>query len=206
MIVLFDRNSVRVTALANEVVAISAEHGFPLWLAYGDVLVGWAAAQRGETVAGVARMRAGIVAATATGARNTEPLFLGLLAEGLALDGNAAEALARLDDAAAAAAQTGQVAAAELWWLRGEVLRSLGSANDEAGSMFAQAIDEARRQGSRLYELRAATSLARLWRDQGGSREAYDLLAPIYAWFTEGFGTRDLKEAKVLLDELAGQQ
>jgi predicted ATPase len=83
------------------------------------------------------------------------------------------------------------------------VLQSLRAANDDgAESAFTQAIGEARRQGSRFYELRAATSLARLWRDQGRGAEARDLLAPIYGWFTEGFDTPDLKEAKALLDEL----
>ena len=149
-------------------------------------------------------MRAGIAAAAATGARLFEPLFLGLVAEGLALDGSAAEALAQLDDAVAAAAWTGNAAAlADLRRLRGVALQSLGAANDDgAEPAFTQAISEARRQGSRFYELRAVTSLARLWRDQGRSAEARDLLAPIYSWFTEGFDTPDLKEAKALLDEL----
>jgi predicted ATPase len=87
--------------------------------------------------------------------------------------------------------------------LRGIVLQSLRAANDDgAESAFTQAIGEARRQGSRFYELRAATSLARLRRDQGRGAEARDLLGPIYGWFTEGFNTLDLKEAKALLDEL----
>jgi predicted ATPase len=150
-------------------------------------------------------MRAGIAGAAATGARLFEPLFLGLLAEGLALDGSAAEALAQLDAAAAAAAGTGNAAAlAELRRLRGAVLQSLGAANDDgAESALTQAVAEARRQGSRFYQLRAATSLARLWRDQGRAAEARDLLTPIHGWFTEGFDTLDLKEAKALLDELA---
>jgi len=201
---LLARDAVRVAALANEVVEVSAEHGFSMWLAYGNIFVGWAAARRGEVAAGIGRMHAGIAAAAATGARLFEPLFLGLLAEGLALDGSAAEALAQLDTAVAAAARTGNAAAlADLRRLRGIVLQSLGAANDDgAESAFSQAIAEARRQGSRFYELRAATSLARLWRDQGRGAEARDLLAPIYGWFTEGFDTPDLKEAKALLDEL----
>jgi predicted ATPase len=175
-----------------------------MWLAYGNIFGGWAAARRGEVAAGIGRMRAGIAAAAATGARLFEPLFLGLLAEGLALDGSAAEALAQLDAAVAAATRTGNAAAlADLHRLRGIVLQRLGAANhDGAVSAFTQAIAEARRQGSRFYELRAATSLARLWRDQGRGAEARDLLAPIYGWFTEGFDTPDLKEAKALLDEL----
>ena len=150
-------------------------------------------------------MRSGIAAAAATGARLFEPLFLGLLAEGLALDGSAAEALTQLDASVAAAIGTGNAAAlADLRRLRGIVLHSLGGANDEGvESAFTQAIAEARRQGSRFYELRAAASLARLWRDRGRGAEARDLLAPICGWFTDGFDTPDLKEAKAVLDELA---
>jgi len=201
---LLARDAVRVAALANEVVEVSAEHGFAMWLAYGNIFVGWAAARRGEVATGIGRMRAGIAAAAATGARLFEPLFLGLLAEGLALDDSAAEALAQLDTTIAAAAQTGNAAAlADLRRLRGIILQSLGAANDNgAESAFSQAIAEACGQGSRFYELRATTSLARLWRDQGRGAEARDLLAPIYGWFTDGFDTPDLKEAKALLDEL----
>ena len=150
-------------------------------------------------------MRAGIAAAAATGKRLFEPLFLGLLAEGLALDGSAPEALAQLDAAIAAAARTGNAAAlADLRRLRGIVLQSLeaGANDDGADLAFTQALAEARRQGSWFYELRAATSLARLWGDQGRGAVARRLLAPIYGWFTEGFDTPDLKEAKALLDEL----
>jgi TolB-like protein/class 3 adenylate cyclase/predicted ATPase len=201
---LLARDAVRVAALANEVVAISAEHGFTMWLAYGNIFAGWADVRRGDLAAGIGRMRAGIAAAGATGARLFEPLFLGLLAEGVALDGSSAEALAQLDAGVAEAARTGNAAAlADLHRLRGIMLQSLRAANhDGAEPAFAQAIAEARSQGSRFYELRAATSLARLWRDQGRGAEARDLLAPIYGWFTEGFDTQDLKEAKALLDEL----
>jgi TolB-like protein len=198
------RDAVRVAALADEVVAISDEHGFAMWLAYGNVFAGWAAARRGEVAAGIGRMRAGIAAAAATGARLFEPLFLGLLAEGLALGGRAAEALAQLDAAVADAARTGNAAAlADLRRWRGIVLQSLGSANaDAAESALTQAVAEARRQGSRFYELRAATSLARWWRDLGRGAEARALLLPICGWFTAGFDTPDLHEATVLLDQL----
>jgi len=201
---LLGRDPVHVAALANEVVEVSAEHGFAMWRAYGNIFEGWAAAQRGKVAGGIERMRSGIAAAAATGARLFEPLFLGLLAEGLALGGSTAEALAQLDAAVAAAVRTGNAAAlADLRRLRGIVMQSLGAANDDGTEpAFTQAIAEARCQGSRFYELRAATSLARLWRDQGRRAEASDLLAPIYGWFTEGFDTPDLKEAKALLDEL----
>ena len=91
---------------------------------------------------------------------------------------------------------------AETLRLRGDVLAAMGDrAGAEAG--YREAIAIAQRQSAKLWEFRAATSLARLWRDQGKRAEARDLLAPVYGWFTEGFDTRDLKEAKGLLDELA---
>jgi predicted ATPase len=106
-----------------------------------------------------------------------------------------------LDRAAETAATTGECYfQAELYRLRGTVLAQTGEY--EAESWFHQAIDTARNQEAKSLELRAATSLARLWRDQGKRKEASDLLAPVYGWFTEGFDTADLKDAKALLDEL----
>ena len=110
---------------------------------------------------------------------------------------------AALDRAAETAAATGECHyQAELHRLRGAVLAKTGDAA-EAASWFQRAIDTARSQQAKSLELRAATSLARLWRDQGKRAEAHDLLAPVYGWFTEGFDTADLKDAKALLDELA---
>jgi predicted ATPase len=91
---------------------------------------------------------------------------------------------------------------AELHRLRGVALAGL-SRLEEGQTALNDAIRSARRQQAKSYELRAAMSMARLWRDQGKRKEAHDLLAPVYGWFTEGFDTRDLKEAKALLDELA---
>jgi predicted ATPase len=96
------------------------------------------------------------------------------------------------------------VVAAELERVEAELLRAEGAPAQCVEVQLNKAIDTARGQGARLFELRAANSLARLWRDEGRRAEAHALLAPIYAWFTEGFNTRDLREAKVLLDELAG--
>jgi class 3 adenylate cyclase/predicted ATPase len=201
----FARNVAKVEWLANESAAIAARHGFTFWSARSEILLGWVVARRGRASDGVDRMRAGLAAATATGTRFNEPLHLGLIAEGLALDGRTQEGLALLDEALSRAAETGEVSAeAELRRLQGEFLQSLGTSNAGAAeAAFAQAVSVARRQGSRGYELRAATNLARLWRDQGRAGEARDLLAPIHGWFTEGFGTKDLKDAKALLDDLA---
>jgi predicted ATPase len=204
ILAVFARDVTKVERLAKEAAAIAAEHGFPLWSAHSEILLGWVAARREQAGDGIGRMRAAVTARTATGARLLEPLFLGLIAEGLTLDGRTEEGLVLLDEALAVAADTGDIASnAGLRWLQGELLLRLGTSNaGPAEAAFRQALSEARYQGSRGYELRAATSLARLWGEQGRRGEARDLLAPVYGWFTEGFDTPDLQEAKTLLDEL----
>jgi class 3 adenylate cyclase/predicted ATPase len=204
ILAVFARDAAKVERLAKEASGIAAEYGFPLWSAHSEILLGWVAARWEQAADGIVRMRAAVTARTATGARLLEPLFLGLIAEGLMLDGRTEESVVVLDEALAVAAETGDVASnAGLRWLQGELLQRLGTSNAGAAeAAFGRAVSEARRQGSRGYELRAATSLARLWRDQGRRTEARDLLASVYGWFTEGFDTPDLKEAKALLDEL----
>ena len=146
-----------------------------------------------------------MAAAEAPGARSSVPLFLTLLAEALALGGKIEEGLATLDDALAQAAVSGERGwDAEIHRLRGELTGRLPHPDPaKAEDSFRTALAIAREQGTRGYELRAATSLARLWREQGRHAEARDLLAPHYGWFTEGFDTADLKDAKALLDELS---
>ena len=140
----------------------------------------------------------------ATGARSTTPLYRTLLAEALALAGKIEEGLATLDDALAQAAASGEHgSSAEIHRLRGELTGRLPHPDPaKAADSLRTALAIAREQGTRGYELRAAVSLARLRCDQGRHAEARDLLAPVYGWFTEGFATPDLKEAKALLDEL----
>jgi predicted ATPase len=138
----------------------------------------------------------------ATGNRLLTPLWLTLLAEALALAGKIEEALAALDDALAKAAVSGERGwDAEIHRLCGELTGRLPYPDPaKAEESFRTALAIAREQGTRGYELRAATSLARLWLEQGRQGEARELLAPVYASFTEGFDTPDLKEAKALLD------
>jgi predicted ATPase len=133
------------------------------------------------------------------------PYYLTLLAEALALAGKIEEGLAALDDALATAAVSGARGwSAEIHRLRGELTARLPCPDPaKAEDSFRTALAIAREQGTRGYELRAATSLARLWAEQGRRTEARELLAPLYGWFTEGFDTQDLKEAKALLEELA---
>jgi predicted ATPase len=204
MAAVFARDVATVCAYGNECVALASEHGFPLWAAYSRILQGWADAQKGEATTGIALIRDGMVAAEATGGRVGTPLFLTLLAEALALAGKIEEALATLGDALARAAASGERGwDAEIHRLRGELTGRLPYPDPaKAEDSFRTALAIAREQGTRGYELRAATSLARLWREQGRRTEAHDLLAPVYGWFTEGFDTADLKEAKRLLDEL----
>jgi predicted ATPase len=184
-------------------VAVASEHGFAAWAARGRIRQGWADAQRGEATRGIARIRDGLAANEATGDRVTTPWYLTLLAEALALAGKIEEALAALDDALAKAAVSGVSEwNAEIHRLHGELTCRLPHPDPtKVEDSFRTALAIAREQGTRGYELRAAVSLARLRRDQGRRAEARDLLAPVYGWFTEGFDTADLKEAKALLDE-----
>jgi predicted ATPase len=133
------------------------------------------------------------------------PFFLALLAEALALAGKIEEGLATVDDALTTTAASGAKGwNAEIHRLRGELTGRLPYPDPaKAEESFRTALAIAHEQGTRGYELRAATSLARLWAEQGRRGEARDLLAPVYSWFTEGFNTADLKDAKALIDELA---
>jgi predicted ATPase len=202
---VFAQDVAKVHAYSKECAAIASEHGFTLWAAAGRILQGWADAQKGEATTGIAHIRDGMAAVEATGQRLFTPFYLTLLAEPLAFAGKIGEGLAALDDVLAKAAASGERGwDAEIHRLRGELTGRLPSPDPaKSEDSFRTALAIAREQGTRGYELRAATSLARLWRDQGRRSEARELLAPIYGWFTEGFDTLDLKEAKALLAELA---
>ena len=142
----------------------------------------------------------------AIGSKLWRPYFLALLAEACAKAGQVKEELTVLAEALAAVDNTGErFYEAELYRLKGEcLLRQVAnpSSSQEAEACFQQALTVARRQEAKSLELRAAMSLSHLWQRQGKRAEAYDLLVPIYGWFTEGFDTADLQEAKTLLDEL----
>jgi predicted ATPase len=164
---------------------------------------GFALVGLSQEVEGLAHVQAGLAAWNSLGAHVLEAHWLGLLAEAHLRAGQLGDALAALDRAAETAATTGESHyQAELQRLRGMVLAETGE-DDEAAAWLQRAIDTARSQQAKSLELRAATSLARLWAEQGERRKAYDLLAPVYGWFTEGFDTADLKDAKALLDALA---
>jgi predicted ATPase len=158
----------------------------------------------GEGEAGIAEMQQAMVELAGVGAGLGAPAFLCSLAAGLWRVGRHDEAMGTLGLGLAQAEQQGQhYYDAELHRLRAEILLDMdGNAAPEAEALFGQSLAIARRQEAKTFELRAATSLARLWQRQGKRDAARDLLAPIYSWFTEGGGTRDLIDAKALLEEL----
>ena len=186
--------------VATELFALSREHNFPT-MGSGMFFLGWATADGGELEQGIALMEQGLPLHLAVRPLN-RPYMLAILASAKADLGKPGEALELLEDALASAEVSG-----ERWWeaelhrLRGRLLVARGQ-HDEGEACFRCAIDISGTQGAKTLELRAATSLARLKSDRGKNAEARDLLAPIYGWFTEGFDTLDLKEARMLLDEL----
>jgi class 3 adenylate cyclase/predicted ATPase/DNA polymerase III delta prime subunit len=188
--------------LAGQLIAISTEQSFAYWRALGEVYGGWVRVKDGDVAEGLRLIRSGSTAYRATGALAWLPFHLGLLARACEIAGQVGEAVALLDDALQTVESTGErLLEAELHRHRGELL--LRNRHREAAEeMYSKALSIAQEQEARLWELRAAVSLARLRRDQGRRAEARDLLAPIYSWFTEGFDAPDLKEAKALLDEL----
>jgi tetratricopeptide (TPR) repeat protein len=202
---------------AEELVRFTEAQAIPFWLVAAKI---W----RGNARADPAEVTEGMTLAAGTGAQTGAPAGFAALAEAYQARGQHSEALGAVGMGLAVSAETGQRCTdADLHRLEGEIIlerckvdtaqnsssgpaeHTLGSADlmEEAASCFRRAIEIARSQEGKSFELRAATSLARLLRDQGKRAEARVLLAPIYGWFTEGFGTRDLIEAKALLEELA---
>jgi serine/threonine protein kinase/TolB-like protein/Tfp pilus assembly protein PilF len=197
------REHQRVREMGEDCLAICTEHGFPQWLANGYICRGWALVEEGEVIAGVAQMREGISAMHATGADLQRSRYLALLGEACGDTGRIAEGLSLLAEALAFAEQYGEsFFEAEIYRLRGELLLKSEAPQAEAEECFHQAIKIAQRQQAKSPELRATTSLARLWQRQGRIIEAQQRLAEIFGWFSEGFDTADLQEAKALLDEL----
>jgi len=200
------RQAAEAEELANELAAFATEHGFAFLFGHGLIAQGWAMTQRGPGVTAVERIRDGLAATRAAGSRFHEPMVLGLLAEALGLTGEIEAGLKVLAEALALAQASGARGNdAELHRLRGVLLGRLPSPDwNEMDASFRLALAIAREQGTRGFELRAAVNLARLLCDQGRHAEARDLLGSVYGWFTEGFDTPDLKDARALLNELGG--
>jgi len=198
----FRRNVQDVREQAEAALALATEQGFTAWAALATSFRGWAFAMEGNGEKGLVELQQGIAALRAQQAGIWLPFRCTMLAEVFDLLGNTKEGLQSL-----AEAQTLMTQTAERWWeaeiyrLHGALLsRSSTAPPAEVETCFRRALDVARRQGARSLELRAAISLASLWRHQGKHAEARDLLAPTYNWFTEGFDAPDLREAKALLE------
>jgi tetratricopeptide (TPR) repeat protein len=194
-----------VCEIAEAAMAIGEEHGFHEWLEWGRWLHGWALAELGDIERGVAEMEAGIAGFSPLGGVPRQAFTAAMLAKGYEKLGRIDQAIAILDEQRVRIERSGErLEEAELYRVKGELLYARdGASSSESESCLRKAIEVARRQESRWWELRATTSLARLLRDSGRRDEARSMLAGIYGWFTEGFDTADLKDAKALLDELS---
>ena len=208
------REVAAVQERATAAVTLSAEQEFPFWLAQGTCLQGWAIAEQGQTAEGLARMYRGLSIYQATGAQLGRPYWLALPAATQGQEGQTAAGLSALAEAHAGVRKSGErYYESELYRLKGELTLQafhvsgskfqVTNPQVEAEACFCHAIEIARGQSSKSLELRAVMSLSRLWQQQGKKDHAYKMLAEIYGWFTEGFDTKDLQEARALLEELS---
>jgi predicted ATPase len=201
---------------ADASLGVATENGFPFWAAFQTILLGWVLVKQGKADEGIVQMSRGMEAYWATGAELLRPYLIGLLAEGLAQGGSTERALALIDEALESVEKTGErFYEAELYRQKGELLSrsyseraeladftARSSRSCEVERCFLKAISVADRQRAKWFELRAATSVARLWHRQGRKEEAHTMLAKSYSWFTEGFDATDLKDARLLLGQL----
>jgi predicted ATPase len=201
----FRREPRAVHEQAEAAIALCTEQRFAYYLAWGTTMRGWAQVALGQDEEGLIQMRHGLDALRSTGASLRLPYYLALLAEACGHTGQAAEGLTLLAEALAHAHKAGESwTEAEIHRLKGVLLLLLSADNHaEAEGCFHQALAVAHRQRAKSLGLRAAMSLSRLWQQQDKRGEAHQLLTEMYGWFTEGFDTPDLQEAKALLAELA---
>ena len=188
---------------AGELIAVATEQGFPLYRVLGTIYRGWVKVNTGDLPAGISLLRRGSDAYSATGAQTRICYHTALLAKACEIADQVEEALGHLDNALQNAERIGERwFVAEMYRHKGQLMMRQGDPA-AAEEFYRKALGIAEKQEAKLWELRAAVSLARLYYDQGHRAEAHDLLAPVYAWFTEGFDTPDLRGAKALLDELS---
>ena len=189
---------------SEELEVLSTQHGLSSFRGNAMVRRGSSLAALGNPQQGVEVIKQGIAATRASGVSSFIPHSITLLADAYGMAGQPAAGLEWLGEAISIIEATGERwYEAEIRRLRGDLLKAAGDST-AAEASFRDAIAVASKQQAKLFELRASTSLSRLWCDRGKRTEARDLLAPVYNWFTEGFDTLDLKEAKALLDELQG--
>jgi predicted ATPase len=188
---------------ADQLAALATEQSFPFWRAQATILRGWIKVKNGNVADGVSLLRGGLSAFRDTGAEVWATYHTALLARACAIARQVEDSMALLEEALQIVESNGdRWFEAELNRQKGQLLLQQGH-SVAAEELYRKALSIAREQVAKLWELRASVSLARLRRDQGRHAEARNLLAPIYGWFTEGFDTLDLKEAKTLLDELS---
>jgi predicted ATPase len=208
MLAAFGHQVEAVEQQAQALSAISQEQGLAPWLPYATALDGWTQTLRGNGAQGLPLIAKGMADIQSIGSGLFRSFMLTLLAEAFSEDGKASEGLRVLDETLALMDTTGECFwEAVVYLLKGKLLlhAECGGKNVEsiAAECFQQARGVARRQQAKSLELRAAMSLSRLWQAQGRKEEAGSLLSEVYGWFTEGFDTKDLIEAKALLDELS---
>jgi predicted ATPase len=197
----FRRDAEMTRVRAEEAIGLAREHHLPQWLAHSTFFRGWALSEAGES--GIAEMELGRAQWQGTGAVLHSTLHHGLLAAARLAAGDLERGRADLRAAFAHLDRFGErYFEAELHRIGAAFRRREGAPAVEVETALRRAMKVAEGQGARLWQLRAATSLVRLWRDQGKRAQARDLLTPVYGWFTEGFDTADLKDARALLDEL----
>jgi predicted ATPase len=189
---------------ATELLALPEEHGVPHERAGALVYLGWAIGQTNDVAQGAQRLEEGLVAFNRLAQRNTLCLALCLLAETYLASGQYESGMEQVNRALAASSEIGERwCLPRIYMIHARLLQQASTNAEAAEASLRKALEVAGLQSAKGWELRAATSLARLWRNQGKRQEAHELLAPVYGWFTEGFDTRDLKEAKALLNDLA---
>jgi predicted ATPase len=218
----FRREEQVTQELSEATLSLALEQGAPFFVAIWMILRGWALAEQGQGAEGILQIRQGLAAFRATGAEAALPWHLGMLADAHEKEREAEAGLCVVGEALALGDRTGECFyEAELYRLRGALMlqratttqqkaagsgpRSLlpeAQSEGEAEKCFLKAIEIAQKQQAKSWELRASTNLARLWQHQGKQQEAHQLLSAIYGWFIEGFDTKDLQDAKALLDEL----
>jgi predicted ATPase len=202
----YRREGPGVQESAEATMAVAREHGFSFWFASGQTMQGWALVEQGKWARGMAQLRRGVTKFVATGGTTHRTYHLAGLAEAMGRAGQIEEGLRVLAEALAQMHATSEgFHGAELYRLQGEFLlcREAGDAAcREAEACFRRALALARQQQARSLELRAAMSLTRLYQKQGRQAEARPMLAECYDWFTEGFDTPDLQEAKALLEQV----
>ena len=202
-----NRETGETRQLADRGVALCEEQSNGFYLQFNRMIRGWAYLETGDPTDCVEEMQQGMSAFRKSGARVFIPYFFALQAEGLAKIGKPDEGLGVVDEALSIIENTGERCwEADVHRVKGDLILAVSGAASEAEKSYLEAIQIAQGQDAKSWQLRAAISLARLWRDQGKHTEAARLLAEIYGWFTEGFDTPDLSEAKQLLQELSGRQ